>query len=313
MTYKFVVSDPSTNSYGFFIPNEEIDWTNFHKNPICLYMHNMYKPIGTWSEPILEDGKWIAELTIDESDDEGKSLASKVKNKVIRATSLGASIQDFEKMSDSLYKAKGVIPQEISLVTIASNSNAIRLYSQTGDLIPEMDVKLHIKSSDETQIEQSTKTKTSMDIKQVALSLGLSETADSSAITAKIIELKADSSFKKKFEDLNAKITLEKKQEFLSKVQLKVSAKALDATMKDDYVTLYDQNPTLAETMLDKLVEPKDLKSVPQPSGQATTTVSLSTEYDKAEQDGTLQQILNTQPEQFKLMYKAKYGIEPEL
>jgi hypothetical protein len=176
--------------------------------------------------------------------------------------------------------------------------------------LPESQIRLSIESS--TKKITETNPKTGMEIKKVALSLGLQENADETAISAKILELKQHSGYKEKYDALSASIELQKKTDFANKVQLAIDVKALDASLKEDYIKLYGQSPEMAENMIAKLKAPKDLSSFVGGQG-GSTPITLSAEYDEAEKNGTLHEVLANQPEKFKLMYKAKYGTEPEV
>jgi hypothetical protein len=267
--------------------------------------------VGSWSAPVLEEVEgvecWTAELTFDSEDEKVKPIEGKVTRGFLKAVSLGAMVKGgFEQKGDKVYAKKGEVI-EISLVNIGSNGNAVKLYHSDGKLMEDAEVKLSLKFEEDNQ-NQNTNMK---ELKDVAVTLGLSETATAEQVTTAIVNLKAETGYKQKFEDLEKTVAEGKKKAFVDAVELKIAEKALSATDKQDYIDLYELSAEKAEKMLSKLTAPQSLVQV---AGSGSgNVVNLSAEYDKLETENGLVTLMAQNPTRFKELYKAKFGVEPAL
>lgn len=139
----FVISDESVNSYGFKILNRGLRIERFSKNPICLWNHDRsLLPIGKWKNLGLVDGKWQAELELDETNELENRIKAKVENGVINTASIGVVVKDFDIVNERRVVLEAEL-LEISLTDIPSNGNAVKLYhqdNQEGGLV-ELSVK----------------------------------------------------------------------------------------------------------------------------------------------------------------------------
>ncbi len=310
--HKFIISDESINSHGFVFLNADLDFSQFKKNPVCLFMHNDFSVIlGRWSEPILEtiDGRecWTAELTFDEEDkdEQVQKIIGKVERGFLKAVSLGAIVRGgFEKVGNSIFAKKGVV-HEISLVTIGSNRNAVKLYHEDGQAMQDSEVKLSLNQDNQNQNTNMT------EYKDIAVTLGLAPTATATEINDSIAQLQIEKGYKEKFEALEKKQTEDKKKDFVASVDLKISQNAVSATEKDEFVEMYDLSAELAHKQLAKRIAPKDLTAVA--GVNSADVVTLSGEYDTLEKEGKLAELSINNPTKFKELYKSKFGVEPEL
>lgn len=310
--HKFIISDETENQHGFIFLNSTLDFSVFNKNPVCLFMHDLQSVIlGMWSPPILEeiDGRecWTAELTFDSEDEDVKKVEGKVSRGFLKAVSLGANVKGgFEKKGEKIYAKKGVV-HEISLVTVGSNGGSVKLFHSDGKLMDETEVKLSLNLDQDNQ-NQNTNMK---DLKDVAVTLGLTETATAQEISETIVNLKAETGFKQKFEDLEKKVAESNQKAFVDAVELKIAQNAIPAPKKDYFVKLYAVSPELAEQGLADYEAPKDLTAVA--GKESGSLVTLSAEFDKLETSGELVELSAKNPIRFKELYKAKFGAEPEL
>jgi hypothetical protein len=309
---KFIISDETENRHGFIFLNTSLDFSAFNKNPVCLFMHEDESTIiGSWSPPILEeiDGRecWTSELTFDSEDEAVKPIEGKVMRGFLRAVSLGAIIKGgLEKKGEQFFAKKGIV-HEISLVNIGSNGNAVKLYHTDGKVMNESEVKLSLNLGEDNQ-NQNNHMK---ELKDVAVTLGLTESATAQEISETIVNLRAEIGFKQKFEDLEKKVSADKEKAFVDSVELKIAQNALSSTKKDYFVKLYAVSPELAEQGLADFEAPKDLTAV---AGAGTgSVVTLAIEYDNLEKTDGLVKLMASNPIHFKEIYKAKFGVEPEL
>ena len=97
--YTFLLSDESTNSYGFKVITAGIDTTQFKRNPVMLFMHDRStQVIGRWENVRTENDKLYADAVFDEADPEAKKIAGKVERGFIKAASIGISVLERERI-----------------------------------------------------------------------------------------------------------------------------------------------------------------------------------------------------------------------
>ena len=133
MNKTFVVSDESTNSYGFNVLTDGIDLSRFEKNPIMFYQHDSQKVIGKWENVRKEGNQLLADAVFDTESELGKEVSRKVEQGFLKATSLGISFQRTDLSSDN--KLSKCLLHEISIVSIGSNHNALKLYNDDSEFI----------------------------------------------------------------------------------------------------------------------------------------------------------------------------------
>jgi hypothetical protein len=143
---RILVSDQSLNSYGFTVLTAGIDLARFRANPIMLFNHQRAMngktddvlPIGTWKDIVVEGEKLYATPVFDETDEFALRIKKKFEAGVLRAASIGISIKKMllNEADDSLALTKSQM-QEISIVDIPSNQNAVAIYDEHDQLMTE--------------------------------------------------------------------------------------------------------------------------------------------------------------------------------
>lgn len=139
---KVCLSDSSLNSYGIRVITEGINIEQYKKNPILLWMHNRafrgtkdeVLPLGHVEELEVTDGKLYGVPVIEPVDDFSSNVLKLWENGTIKAVSI--SIDDCVYSEDP----KDLVPgqtratvkscslQEVSIVDIGSNDNALQMY-----------------------------------------------------------------------------------------------------------------------------------------------------------------------------------------
>jgi HK97 family phage prohead protease len=196
MKYTFIITDESINSYGFRVLTDGIDFSDFQKNPVALFMHDRADwtlPIGRWDNLRKEGDKLLADLTFDTKDEFALKIQSKVDQKILSACSMGIeAIETSEENVIAGQKRATVtkcLLKEISVVDIPSNKSALRVYLSNDN-----------KSYDSIPTINSSKNK---DMKKIALKFGLPEDATEDQIVAKVDALLSENE-SIKTEKLNA-------------------------------------------------------------------------------------------------------------
>ncbi|MFV0310854.1 MAG: hypothetical protein ACK5KN_04300 [Dysgonomonas sp.] len=138
MAKTFVLHDESVNSHGFWMMTSGCDISQFEKNPIMLWDHNMRwsetreskLPIGHW-ENVHKKGSQILGDAVFDSDDFSQTIAKKVESGTLRMASVGAI--SIETSEDPKYIKPGqryatILKwklKEASIVNIGANDNAL--------------------------------------------------------------------------------------------------------------------------------------------------------------------------------------------
>lgn len=199
-TPSFAFNDETQeNSYGFSIPNDGVDLTQFEANPVMLNSHDnsTESVIGRWENVRVENSQLLGDPIFDTEDEEAKKIEGKVSRGFLKAVSMGLGfyMEDLKYISGKLFLTKCVL-KEVSIVAIPSNSKALRLYDlATGKLFEETELQLQL-----SHLQQNTLTENkNQHMKQIMLSatvlvaLGLAaQPADEAALDAAIVKLKGD-------------------------------------------------------------------------------------------------------------------------
>ena len=125
MKHTFLVSDESINNHGFKVLTEGIDTTQFERNPIMLYMHKRPTVIGRWENLKKKEGKLYADAVFDVDDTQSSEIAGKVDRGFLKGASIGISSIKFDEKKEIVLSSR---LQEISIVDLGANDNALRLY-----------------------------------------------------------------------------------------------------------------------------------------------------------------------------------------
>lgn len=291
MKYTFIITDESINSYGFRVLTDGIDFSNFVKNPVALFMHERADwtlPIGRW-ENIRRDGdKLLADLVFDTKDEFALKIQSKVDQKILSACSIGIEALEFSEENVIAGQKRATVTKsilkEVSIVDIPSNKSALRVYlSNDND------------SYESIPIINSSKNK---DMKKIALKLGLAENATEDEISAKVDALLAENE-SIKTEKLNAE--------------------------KESLITLHASKVTEAQKPFLFKMEVSDLKSFLENAPVASTKNTTITEqlgdgvdnnprknwtfsdYTKKDPEALLK-LKNENNAEYQRLFKAEYG-----
>lgn len=301
MVKRVRLTNERLNCYGSWLVTAGGDIEQFQKNPILLYMHKRGTVVGQVKNIKVEGDEITAELEFDEATDLSIQLKKQYECGSLRMVSVGISVIELSDDPALLKPGQTCMTvtkwklNEVSLVDIGANDDAITL---------KMDGKvLELGEGGENHLPKlntNNKSETEMDLKSIALSLGLPETATEAQVQAKIAELKAaensmnesrrssitlavDTAIKEK------KITADKKQHFMDLGE-KIGLKDLQATL--DAMSPMQRLSSAINKDNGGASEYKKLSEVP------------------ADQ---LMDLRENEPETYKKLYKAEYEIECEL
>jgi len=125
----FVLSDGSRDRHGTRINPDGWDLTAFKRNPIALFRHSDGLPIGTWENVRVEGGRLMGRLVLAAKGTSARidELASLVEQGILRAVSVGFSVISEGARGKDPYDYMRQELLEASLVSIPSNTNALKL------------------------------------------------------------------------------------------------------------------------------------------------------------------------------------------
>lgn len=306
------ISNNSLNSYGSRVLTEGMNVEQYQRNPVLLYMHERGNVIGFVKDLKVEDGEVTGELVFDEATELSKRCKKQYEFGSLRMVSVGIDILELSDANEHLVQGqtRPTVTKsklfEVSLVDIGSNDDAIVLkkngtvinLGKDGEcLLPLLNNKPQ-KSKD-------------MDQKIIALQLGLPETADETAISTKIAELKASKDNEEKLRKENETLQLGR---ITSVVEKAIAEKRIGADKKQQFVELGKKVGVedLEKTFEAMSPQVKLSAVIGHQGGASTATTATYKKLSEVPSD-KLEEMREKQPEEYKRLYKAEYGMECEI
>lgn len=307
------ISNDSLNSYGFRVLTSGMDVTQYNRNPVLLYMHERGNVVGYVKDLKVENNEVTGELMFDCASELSQRCKKQFEFGSLRMVSAGLEILAMSEDKDLLVagQTRPTITKsklfEVSVADVGANDDAIVL-QRNGKIITlgrdgDCDLPLLNNNNKQQKTEE-------MDNKTIALQLGLPETATEAEISAKITELNAVKEQNASLMKEKDKLTLES---ITNLVTHAIADKRLEEKDKDQFVELGKKIGTeeLEKTL--KAMHPAvKLSSVIGHQGGTPTDEKKLTKLSDvpAEQIATLR---SKNPEEYKRLYKAEYGIECEI
>ena len=324
----FVLSDESVNSYGFRVLTDGIALDNFKKNPVMLWNHtrtwtdrdNAMLPIGRWNNVRVEDGRLLADAEFDMDDPFAAKIARKVEKGILNMCSIGIVVVEDSEDPELLVKGQTRRTvtkcrlREVSVVDIGANANAVVLYDTEGNIM-----ELNADGGCAVGLINQPKSQ-EMELKKIALQLGLPETATEAEVEARITELNAGKSDKTEqpaeVQQLKDRITAlenEKQQAETARitelVDQAVADQRITADKKNHFVELGKKlgSADLKATLdcMSPAMKPTDFIG----KGGAAPTVKKFSEMAESE----LKELREKDPEAYASLYEKEFGFMPDM
>ena len=315
MKHQFIVNTENVNSYGYRILTDGIDYAQYMRNPVVLFMHergvNAYKGsevIGRCTKLYKEGTTLIAEVEFDEQDEFAKKIAGKVERGYIRMASMFAEIK--EVSTEPQHILEGQVYEtvtacklvEISIVDIGGNDNALKLS----------------KDGKPFQLKKIvTNTSNNMDIKVIALALGMGENVKEEAVLSALHNLKTAKE-KAETEVVALKKTIRENRtaEATTLVDKAVQLGLIPQALKESQLKQFEADFDGQKAVLSKLVADKEAENTQQ--GKANTvrevvlgagakptgTTDDSFDYLQKHNPAKLRQLRDEQPEEYTRLAK---------
>lgn len=309
----FVLSDESLNSHGFRVLTSGIDLEQFKKNPVMLYGHDdEMLPIGRWLNVRVEGDRLLAEAEFDSDDELAQQISAKVESGYVNCCSIGFMIT--ATTSDPVWMlpgqkwdtVSGCKLLECSICAIGSNYNAMRLYDERGKRMELSDENMMRLSHSRINIKRETMSEE--EINELR--------ADRDARVAEIEKMSAERG------ELEAKVTsMEAELEaFRAEARARVereTEEALSAAVKEGRIQRGDLERWHKLMEADRESAMAVLASL---NGRTSIGALLregakSDEYggkswDELDKGGKLSAFKRDNPDGFRALYKATFGVE---
>jgi len=314
------ISNSSLNCYGTRVLTSGVDFEQYKRNPIILWMHsrawrgtnNEILPIGIMENIRIEGDDILGDVSLKASTDFEKQISQKWDDGVLRMVSPNFDVIAVDESPQlalpgqtraTVTKAKLI---EVSIVDIGGNDDNLQLnyngktlkLSEGGEC-PDIPL-LH--SNKQKKAKE-------MDLKKIALAFGLTE----SATEADILTLA--SRFKNKDDEVSElKNQLEslKLAGITQKVNAAIAEGRLPADKKDSMIKLGKLDASLLDQTLSLFQKPlKPTEIIGGAAGKSEGGMELSKAQKLSDVPSSdLADLREKNLELYKKLYKAEYGID---
>ena len=298
------LTNDSLNSYGTRILTSGMDVSQYQRNPVLLYMHSRGSVIGLVRDIKVADNEVTGELAFDEATELSRQAKAQFEFGSLRMVSVGIDIVELSEDRQLLLPGQTAPTvsksrlREVSLVDIGANDDAIVLSWKGADVT--------LAEGGANPLPRINPKKTDMEeIKELALLLGLPETATFEAVKAKIAEL---ASLPEQLQAARQEAEGLRLDQITTAVDGSIREHRLSAEKRDDFIKLGQAaGVEMLHKALDAIspaVKPMDLIA---PSTKIGYTRLSEVPTDE------LEAMRENDPSTYKKLYSAEYGIECEI
>ena len=304
------ITNERLNSYGFRVLTSGANLEQYQRNPVLLYMHERGKVIGVMTDLKVENGEITGEPVFDEASELSRQCKKQYEVGSLRMVSAGLDPIETSDSPEMLVEGqtRPTVTKwklvEVSLVDIGANDDAIVLWSdgtrieleKDGDcLLPLLNNKPNIEET--------------MNLKAIALKLGLPETAEEATVMAKIAELQEQAGDAVKLKADNDKLKL---AGITTLVETAIAEKKITADNKDHFINL---GKTIGTEELEKTLKAMSpqvkLSEVVKPQGGAPAAGGY-TKLSEVPGD-VLVKMRQEDKDTYRRLYKAEYGFDCDI
>lgn len=306
------LTDDSLNSHGSRVLTAGCDTAQYERNPVLLYMHERGKVIGFMKDIEVKDGEIIGEPVFDCATELSKQCKKQWEVGSLRMVSIGIDVLELSEKPEHLVAGQ-TAPTitkskifETSIVDIGANDNAIVMRHNGKQITLGRDSENPLPAlSNKPQT-----TKQQMELKTIALKLGLPETADETAVLAKVTELRAAAIENEQLKRDKAGLEL---TQVTSAVELAIRENRLTEDKKEHFINL---GKTIGidslKATLDAMSPRARLSKAVNPSSDTTPVSGEAKTYAKLSEvpEEELLKLRKDNPGEYRRLYKAEYGMD---
>lgn len=303
------MTDDSLNSHGSRVLTSGCDTAQYERNPVLLYMHERGKVIGYMKDIEVKEGEITGEPVFDCATELSKQCKKQWEVGSLRMVSIGIDVIELSEKPEHLVAGQ-TAPTitrskifETSIVDIGANDNAIVMRKDGKQITLGKDSENPLPMLSNNQ---QTK-KEEMELKTIALKLGLPETADEAAVLAKIGELNQSATtaeqLKKEKESLQlAQVT--------TAVETAIKENRLTADKKEHFINL--GKAVGIESLKATLEAMSPTVRLSKLTNRASGGAPGEKNYSKLSEvpDDELRKMRSENPTEYRRLFKAEYGFE---
>ena len=303
------MTDDSLNSHGSRVLTSGVDIDQYKRNPVLLYMHERGKVIGYMKEIEVKDGEITGEPVFDCATELSKQCKRQWEVGSLRMVSIGIDVLELSEKPEHLMDGQ-TAPTitkskifETSIVDIGANDNALVMRHNGKQITLGKD-------SENPLPMLSNKPQTTnhqMELKTMALQLGLPETADEAAVVGKIGELNRMATEMEQLKKEKEALTL---AQVTTAVETAIRENRLTADKKEHFINLGKSvGIETLKTTLDAMAPAARLSKVVNPASDVTSPAGQKT-YSKLSEvpEDELRKMRGENPEEYRRLFKAEYG-----
>ena len=326
----FVLHDNSLNVQGFRMLTEGADLSAFKKNPVMLLNHDDWSlPIGRWENIHVDGDRILADAVFDMEDARAKDVSGKVDRGFLKAVSIAGRVISLS--DDASVKLPGQkeptvtkwLVREASLCSVGANHKSLVLYDREDKIIDLSQPHVLLSLIDSPGVVMLNQNNFKMNyLKRLfKLSDGASEDAISEAAESVLDEnrrLKAEkTTLEDEINQLKARVS---KSELAVSSRLETDAVSLvDAAIREARINADGRQAWLDDFKTNFVNAHARLSSIPArqsvssqiQTGSESEFVKLT--WDEMDRKGKLEQLKTSDPALYKLKYKERFGVEPNV
>lgn len=310
MSKRIRITNNRLNSYGFRVLTEGVDVSQFERNPVLLYMHKRGNVIGYVKDVRVDNGEITGELLFDEATELSRQCKRQFEFGSLRMVSAGLDIKEMSEDKKFLVQGqtrptvtKSMLT-EVSLVDIGANPDAIVL-TRDGK-----EVRLGKDGECDLPIINNAIKQKEMDLKNLAVQLGLPETATEADVNEKLTLMKSAEEENQQLRQENETLLAARIEGVVSKA---VAEKRIGEDKRSHFVELgkkigaADLEATFAamspHVRLSQVLGHQGGVPTGNPAGYAKLSDVPGEKWaELKEQD----------PQEYRRLYKAEYGMDME-
>lgn len=303
------ITNDRLNSYGTRVLTAGLDISQYERNPVLLYMHRRGTVIGYLKELRKEDDAISAELVFDEASQLSVQCKKQFEAGSLRMVSIGIDVVETSSEPKHLVEGQTCATitksklYEVSLVDIGANDDAIVLRRDGQIITLGKDSINPLPAIINNQ--PSTKQPAEMELKTIALKLGLAETADEAAVTARINELAA---LKQENDTLKTEKETLAKDMVTQMVDDAIAQRRLPGGKREEFVNLglTSGTATLRSVLacMRPAPSPEDLINPSSPATPATYSKLSEVPHDE------IAELKEKNIDEYRRLFKAEYGFD---
>ena len=308
------ISNSSINSYGTRVLTSGLDTTQYERNPVLLYMHQRGNVVGFMKDIRVEGDEVTGEPVFDEATPLSVQLKKQMEVGSVRMVSASVDILEMSDEPAQLLPGQRCPTVtksslfEVSVVDIGSNKDSLvlthqgktlNLMGQGGNPLPLLE--------DYKNNTQTTKQEDTMEVKQIALALGMAETSDEAAVMKKLGELSLAAQQVQTLQQEKEQLQL---AAITSTVETAIKEKRIDEGRRQQFIDLGKQ---IGQQVLDQTFQAMH------PQMKLSAVIGhqgFGTQVDKEWQKlsdvpaDKLLELRADNPQEYLRLYKAEYGMD---